>query len=431
MKRIAAYCRVSTDKEDQANSFAAQCRYFREYILRNPQWELHEIYADEGISGTSTKKRIRFNQMIDDAYENRFDLILTKEVSRFSRNILDTIRYTRELKALGIGVVFVSDGINTLDPDAELRLSIMGSIAQEESRKTSTRVKWGQTRQMERGVVFGRSMLGYDVSGGKMTVEAQGAQIVNRIFEAYAYEDKGVRQIARELEQEGLVTIAGNTKWNPSYIVKILKNEKYVGDLVQKKTITPDYLTHAKKYNHGEEPFIRIQNHHESIISRELWDRTQQKLSSRNRCGGVKGGSARYAFSGRIQCGVCGKAFTSHTRKRKNGGVYRYWTCSGGCGIAKQISEDLAVQMIRTVMESAPVDSFNLSEKLIKILEKTRQTADPVILREEKLQDLLLCRLGSEPMIRGILEGMTVYSNGAVDVTLKNLNWVWHFQMIS
>ena len=158
---VASYCRVSTDKDDQANSFESQRRYFQEYINRQPDWELYLTYADEGITGTSTKKRAAFNRMIRDARLGKFRLILTKEVSRFSRNILDTIAYTRELRQLGIGVLFMNDGINTLDPDAELRLSIMASIAQEESRKTSSRVKWGQTRQMERGVVFFFAILLY------------------------------------------------------------------------------------------------------------------------------------------------------------------------------------------------------------------------------------------------------------------------------
>ena len=253
MIKVASYCRVSTDHEDQANSFAAQQRYFKEYIHRQPDWELYGIYADEGITGTSTKKRAQFNRMIHDAYSGKFQLILTKEVSRFSRNILDTISYTRELKALGVGVLFVNDGINTLEPDAELRLSIMASIAQEESRKTSSRVKWGQTRQMERGVVFGRSMLGYDVKNGAMTVNPEGAELVKLIFQKYGVERKGTSIIARELREAGYRTYTGNTKWSSSQIVKILKNEKYVGDLVQKKTYTPDYLTHEKKYNHGQE----------------------------------------------------------------------------------------------------------------------------------------------------------------------------------
>ena len=148
MIKLASYCRVSTDKDDQANSFENQQRYFRAYIDRQPELELYQVYADEGITGTSTKKRAAFNQMIADARMGKFELILTKDVSRFSRNILDTIAYTRELKALSVGVLFMNDGISTLEPDAELRLSIMGSIAQEESRKTSSRVKWGQTRRM-------------------------------------------------------------------------------------------------------------------------------------------------------------------------------------------------------------------------------------------------------------------------------------------
>ena len=190
--KVAAYCRVSTDKEDQANSFESQQRYFREYIGRQPDWELYQVYADEGITGTSAKKRVAFQRMMHDARLHRFDLILTKEVSRFSRNILDTIAYTRDLRNLGIGVQFVNDGIDTLEPDSELRLSIMGSIAQEESRKISSRVKWGQTRRMEQGVVFGRSMLGYDVKDGKMTVNPQGAEIVRLIFHKYVHERKGI-----------------------------------------------------------------------------------------------------------------------------------------------------------------------------------------------------------------------------------------------
>ena len=253
MIKVASYCRVSTDKDDQANSFESQQRYFRAYIDRQPEWELYQIYADEGITGTSTKKRAAFNQMIADARMGKFERILTKEVSRFSRNILDTIAYTRELKALGVGVLFLNDGISTLEPDAELRLSIMGSIAQEESRKTSSRVKWGQTRRMEQGVVFGRSLLGYDVKDGRLTVNPEGAELVRLIFHKYGVEKKGTTVIARELREAGYRTHRGGIRWNGSCIVKLLKNEKYVGDLIQKKTITPDYLTHAKKANHGEE----------------------------------------------------------------------------------------------------------------------------------------------------------------------------------
>lgn len=157
-KRVAAYCRVSTDSRDQANSFESQQRYFREYIEKNPMMELVEIYADKGISGTSTKRRAAFNRMIEDAKAGKIDLIVTKEVSRFARNTVDTLQITRELSAAGVGVLFLNDNIDTTCADDEFRLTIMASIAQQESKKTSERVKWGQTRRMEQGVVFGGSL---------------------------------------------------------------------------------------------------------------------------------------------------------------------------------------------------------------------------------------------------------------------------------
>lgn len=373
MIKVAGYCRVSTDKEDQSNSFESQKRFFRDFIDHHPDWLLHEIYADEGITGTSTKKRIQFNRMINDAYDGKFQLIITKEVSRFSRNILDTIAYTRELKALGIGVIFMSDGFSTLDPDSELRLSIMGSIAQEESRKTSSRVKWGQTRQMERGVVFGRSMLGYDVREGKLSVNPEGAKIVQMIFYKYGIEKKGTTIIARELQEAGYRTCADNPFWSNSHILKILKNEKYVGDLIQKKTITPDYLTHAKKYNHGEEKLIISMDHHEPLVSRELWDLVQEEIKRRNRNNHVHTAhSNRYLFSGKIKCAECGANFISRVKKKKDGSSYRRWGCytavkegaqkteihgnTIGCNVGKLIRDDLAIEILQSVIQSLPVD---------------------------------------------------------------------------
>lgn len=280
--KAAAYCRVSTDKYDQKNSFESQKSYFERYISLNPGLEMTKIYADEGISGTDTKKRTEFNNMIADAQLKKFNLILTKEVSRFARNTVDTLQYTRKLKKIGIGVKFLLDNIYTLDPDAELRLAIMASLAQEESRKTSERVKWGQRRQMEKGVVFGRSMLGYDVRGGIMRINEDGAKIVRQIFHKFVFEDKNCRAIAKELTEAGCKTLSGNEKWAHTVILKILRNEKYCGDLTQKKTYTPDYLTHSKKYNHGEEDFVTIKNHHEPIVDRNVWNTAQKKLKKSN-----------------------------------------------------------------------------------------------------------------------------------------------------
>ena len=203
MLQVAAYCRVSTDKEDQANSFEAQQRYFREYIQRQPDWELQGIYADEGFSGTSTNKRVEFNKMLHAAELGQIDLIVTKEVSRFTRNTVDALQITRELRRRGVGVLFLNDSLDTRTNDGELRLTIMSSVAQDESRKTSERSKWGQTRSMEKGVVFGGSLLGYDVIGGKMTVNPEGAEVVRLIFHKYLQERKGCSTIARELREAG------------------------------------------------------------------------------------------------------------------------------------------------------------------------------------------------------------------------------------
>lgn len=367
MIKIAAYCRVSTDKEDQANSFQAQQRYFAQYIQHHPDWELQGIYADEGITGTTTKKRVQFNRMISDAYDKKFSIILTKEVSRFSRNILDTISYTRALKEIGVEVKFILDGIHTMDPDSELRLSIMASIAQEESRKTSERVKWGQTRQMERGIVFGHSMLGYNVDNGIISVDPAGAQIVKLIFHKYAVEMVSTSEIADFLTKEGYQSKLGNATWKASAVIKILKQEKYVGDLIQKKTFTPNYLTHEKKINHGQEALIVLKNHHEPIVTRELWDMAQQRLRRNNKRGGGVGHSSRYLFSGKIRCGVCGSGFVGRFRYCKDGTKLRRWSCAAtvregtaACGVGKLVRDDDALHMLKTAIRSLTIDLESL-----------------------------------------------------------------------
>ena len=364
MIQVASYCRVSTDKEDQSNSFASQQSYFQEYIAQNPAWTLYEIYADEGISGTSTRKRSQFNRMIQDAHAGKFQLILTKEVSRFSRNIVDTLSYTRELKRIGVAVEFVTDHINTMESDGELRLSIMATMAQDESRKTSNRVVWGQTRQMEKGVVFGRSMLGYNVSNGKMTIEPNGAALVRLIFQKYAVEQVGTTEIARFLTREGYRTYLGSFQWKANAILKILKNEKYVGDLVQKKTYTPDYLTHEKHTNKGEVPLIRIEQHHEPIVSRAVWDLAQARLRQNNKHSTGDGGhSNRYVFSGKIKCGLCGASFVGRTKTRKDGTKVRRWCCGtatsegkAGCTIGKLVRDDDAMNMLKTAVNHLSMD---------------------------------------------------------------------------
>ena len=390
-KRVAAYCRVSTDHEDQANSFESQQRYFRQYIEHHPDWTLYEVFADEGISGTNTKKRREFNRMIECAKGGEFDLIITKEISRFARNTLDSIYFTRELKKYGVGVIFMNDGINTLDGDAELRLAIMSSIAQEESRKTSERVKWGQKRQMEQGVVFGRDMLGYDVRGGRMYINEEGAAIVRLIFHKFVNEGKGAHVIARELREEGIQPMRRVKEWSYTVILRVIRNEKYCGDLVQKKTYTPDFLSHEKKCNTGQEEFVIIKNHHEPIISREMFEAANRILEGRalSQEGKAKH-SNRYPLSGKIKCGCCGSSYVARYKTRKDGSQYKAWRCyeaarhggahSDGAGnhigcSSPSIRNEDAVHIMSLVAKCLQYDREAVAESIISVI-KTVLSAD-------------------------------------------------------
>lgn len=442
-KRVAAYCRVSTDSRDQANSFESQCRFFRQYIEGNNGWELYRIFADEGISGTNTKKRKEFNHMIECALNGEFDLIITKEISRFARNTLDSIYYTRILKKYGVAVVFMNDNINTMDSDAELRLAIMSSIAQEESRKTSERVKWGQRRQMEQGVVFGRSMLGYDVRGGKMYINEEGAAVVRRIFQKFVNERKGTHVIARELQEEG-VRPARVNKWHNTVILRIIRNEKYCGDLVQKKTYTPDFLSHEKKYNKGQEEFIVIKEHHEPIISREMFEEANRILDERSASKRDRAKySNRYTFSGKIKCGCCGSSYVARYKKRKDGSTYKAWRCNNavqygsphtdrygnreGC-LGRSIRNEDIVHIMCLVVKSLGNELVKIRNNLITVIKSA------VILDIKSLQsivdavDEIVCGVEYEDeFYRYILDRIVVNDNDSIDVYLKNCSAKWTY----
>lgn len=401
--RVAAYCRVSTDKTDQANSLESQQKYFNEYIKRNPLWKLYNIYVDDGISGTNTKKRAAFNQMIKDAKCGNFDLIITKEISRFARNILDSICYTRELKAIGVGVIFLNDNINTLDNDAEMRLAFLSTMAQEESRKTSERVKWGLRRQMENGVVLGRDMLGYDVRNGKLIVNEEGARTVRLIYHKFLDEGKGAHRIAKELREEGIKTSSRMKDWSYTVILRILRNEKYCGDLVQQKTYTPDYLTHQKKRNHGEVETVTIRDHHEPIISRKRFEAVQRELERRKPSQSTVGTFAnRYALSGKIVCAECGARFVRRQKKRKDGMFNVKWVCAesqknggnhkdkdgenAGC-TANSIGDKDIKELLQRVTACAMSGRKDVTVRLIDTVESVVKTVgdndNTILLRKE------------------------------------------------
>ena len=328
MKRVAAYCRVSTEADDQLNSLENQKRYFEEYIGRNLEWEFCGLYVDEGISGTSVEKRVGFQRMVADAEGRKFDLLLTKEISRFARNTLDSILYTRKLKGLGVGVVFMNDNINTLDSDAELRLTIMSSIAQEESRKTSERVRWGQKRRMEQGFAFGARAIGYNMKGGKLTINEGEAKIVRLIFDLYI-SGMGAHNISKELDNRAIPTPKGGTRWNDVRVLRILKNEKYTGVLKQKKRITVDYLSHKRKPNEGEEKHIIVENNHPPIIEKEIFDRVQNEIARRKKVTFEKSRySNRHVWSGKIKCAYCNSSFKRKTNNIKSNNPQLIWQCS-------------------------------------------------------------------------------------------------------
>lgn len=384
--RVAAYARVSTDKDDQANSFESQKKYFEEYIANQDDCELVEIYSDEGITGTMTNNRNGFNRMISDAMSGKIDYIITKEVSRFARNTVDVLKITRELKEIGVGVYFAIDNINTLDSDGELRLSLMASLAQEESRKTSERVKWGQKRQMEKGVVFGRRMLGYDVKEGKLILIEEEKPIVQLIFHKYLNEGKGTHIIARELKEAGIKPLDpdGTSKykndWSNTVILRILRNEKYVGDLCQKKTYTKNYLDHKKRYNRGEEEMVYIKDHHPeiAIISREMWDATQEELKRRSPSDEQKAKhSNRYWASGKVFCGVCGERFVNKIKKT-SAGSSKAWNClnhvkasafrNAECSMSEWASDRSLKNIVLYILNTLVSDTKGIKEEIIQEL---------------------------------------------------------------
>ena len=330
--RVAAYCRVSTDKEDQRSSLAAQQAFFQSYIQTRPNWVLVEVFADEGLSGTSAKRRPQFTRMVRQAMEGKIDLILTKEVSRFARNTVDTLQITRQLKARGVGVCFLNDNIDTRDNDGEFRLTIMASVAQEESRKISERTRWGQLQAMRRGVVFGNnSIYGYTLQGGQLTVEREQAAIVRRIYDMFLTERKGAHTIAKELTQAHIPPpLRPDGPWSSAMVLRILRNEKYCGDLLQKKYRTTDHLTHRKIVNDGTEEQICLRDHHEAIVSRAEFQAVQAELDRRAKLfAGQERFSARYWYSGKVRCGSCGKTFTCKRTRRSDGTQYTRFVCRG------------------------------------------------------------------------------------------------------
>lgn len=311
LKRVAAYARVSTDNDEQLSSYEAQVDYYTRHIQSNTAWEFIEVYTDEGISATSTKKRDGFNRMIADALEGKIDLIITKSVSRFARNTVDTLTTVRQLKEKGVEVYFEKENIFTLDSKGELLITIMSSLAQEESRSISENVTWGHRKRFADGKLmlpYGQ-FLGYKKGeDGLPEIVEKEAEIVRLIYKLFL-EGQTPSGIARYLTKEKIPTPSGKNVWQSSTVSNILQNEKYKGDAMLQKTFTVDFLTKKKKVNEGEIPQYYVENSHPAIISPEVFDLAQYELKRRKNVKGYKTGGG--CFSGKLICSECGSFFGS------------------------------------------------------------------------------------------------------------------------
>lgn len=314
--RVAAYCRVSTETEEQNSSYEVQVSHYTEFIKKNNEWEFAGIFADDGISGTNTKKRDEFNRMIAECMDGNIDMVITKSISRFARNTLDCLQYIRQLKDKNISVYFEKENINTTDAKGEVLLTIMASLAQQESQSLSQNVKLGLQYRYQQGKVQvnHKRFMGYTKDeDGNLTIVPEEAEIIKRIYREYL-EGQSLVGIGRALEKDGILTAAGKPRWRPESVKKILQNEKYIGDALLQKTVTVDFLTKKRVKNEGHVPQYYVENSHEAIIPKELFLQAQEEIHRRSNIYTGEGKnkriySSKYALSAITFCGDCGDIY--------------------------------------------------------------------------------------------------------------------------
>lgn len=405
--KVAAYCRVSTDSDEQATSYEAQVEHYTDFIKKNPEWEFAGIFADDGITGTNTKKREEFNRMIDEAMAGRIDMIITKSISRFARNTLDCLKYIRQLKEKNIPVYFEKENINTMDAKGEVLLTIMASLAQQESQSLSQNVKLGFQYRYQQGqmTVNHNRFLGFTKDEkGQLIVEPDEAVVVKRIYREYL-EGASLQQIGRGLEADGILTGAGKKKWRPETLQKILKNEKYIGDALLQKTYTVDFLEKKRVPNNGLVPQYYVENSHEAIIPRDLYMQVQEEMirranlhSGQDRKKRVY--SSKYALSSIVYCSKCGDIYRriAWNNRGKHSIVWRCCTRvehgPGACD-ADTIQESELQNLTVRAINMALGKKESMSETLQKNVEAVLTGADGIPLDEidsrlEQLQKELL-----------------------------------------
>ena len=405
-KKVCAYARVSTDSEEQLTSYSSQIKHYSNLIKSNPEWEYVGIYADEGISGTQVKNRTEFKRMIDEALSGKIDMIIAKSISRFARNTVDTLEHVRLLRDKNIDVFFEKENIHTLKLDSEMFLTLYSAFAQAESESTSMNVKLGLKAMMKRGEAVGRCEC-YGYTWNKETknleINEEQAEIVRKVFNWYVSKYGG-RTIAKMLNAENIPTYYGK-KWTQATISDMIENEKYKGDLCGQKFYVTNPLTHKRVKNYGEKEKYYVKNHHEAIISRELWEQAQEvkkKRTIKHTTGHDSNCCMRYAFSSKICCGFCGTNYTRKgANKRVDGSYTKYWACfqkqsdSKSCKDSVWIREEALEQIFVELYNSIVKNKYMTKSKLLDAIKETIKENDyqeqikKLELEEQKLKDRL------------------------------------------
>ena len=367
-KRVCAYARVSTDTEDQINSYNAQISEYTSQIKENNDWEFVNMYADEGISGTSTKKRVNFLRMIDDAKAGKIDLILVKSLSRFARNTVDCLSIIQELRTINVEVFFEKENISSSDSKVDFMMTIFSSIAQEEARNISENVKWGIRKRYKDGNIRINTsrFLGYDKDEkGKIVINSDEAKIVKMIFNLYL-SGMSYREISTHLVENKIKNGRNEIIWHPANIMHILKNEKYCGDVLLQKRVTLDYLTHKSVINKGQAPQYYIENNHEPIISRELFQVVQQTLKNRSKNNESSRYGNQFPLSGMVVCGCCNRVLNRNYYNYRTEKERVVLTC-------KNTSKE------RIQCDNLPIDNQTLEMVCSDVLMKLNQSSTSLI----------------------------------------------------
>ena len=398
--RVTYYARVSSESDAQLNSLGNQIAYYENLIKKNLAWTLVEGYIDEGLSGISTKKRENFNRMIDDAATDKFDLVITKEISRFARNTLDSIQYTRQLLSYGVGVFFQNDNINTFDEDSELRLSIMSSIAQDELRKLSSRVKFGHQQAIKSSVVLGNSRIfGYTKADGRLVIDETEATMVRELFELYATGEYSMKQIEKIFWDKGYRNHNGN-KIAHTTMSNMISNPKYKGYYVGNKVKVVDMFTKKQKFLPPEEWVMFKDETGEivpAIVSEELWDKANVILKRRSEDVKARQGICNHAnlLTGKLWCTQCGQPYYRRESKDKSGNKNSKWICSGkiknGADSCKSfaIYEDEIKPILFEVFQDTKADADAMVEEYVKMYTELTQNGkiSEKIAQQQKIVD--------------------------------------------